>query len=66
MDDTMTDAGRQPAEQVGIGVMQRPLPADLREMRAEDIADEAAAAGLPDPVARTGPSITTEVGRVSR
>jgi hypothetical protein len=53
--DAVSDAGREAAEQVGIRVVQRSLPADLFEVRPEDIADEAAAAGLPDPSGTAGP-----------
>lgn len=47
VDDAVSDAGRQAAEQVGIGVVQRPVTTDLLEVWAEDVANEAPTTGLP-------------------
>ncbi|MEU8358462.1 hypothetical protein AB0C27_20855 [Nonomuraea sp. NPDC048882] len=51
----MPHAGGQSAKEIGFGVMQGPVAADLFEVRAEDIADETAAAGLPDSIRAAGP-----------
>jgi hypothetical protein len=42
VDDAVADAGRQAAEQVRVGMVEGPIAADLLEVGAEHIADEAA------------------------
>jgi hypothetical protein len=49
VDGAVPDTGGQTAQKVGVGVMQGPVPADLFEMGSQNIADEAATTGLPDP-----------------
>ncbi len=53
MNHSVPDLGRQLGEHIG-RVVQGPIPAGLLEVRTEDIADEPASAGAPDPVRASG------------